>query len=259
MEIDRDNIPDEYLCEACDPRSIDRFKARALQIRRRQEIKAHLARLSSSDSEDNIPMSSKSRGSLGKVQERKVVKKKKVKQIKDMKNGRKSSGSGSLLLLKKGGGGVGSGSGNGGGGGCSSSVGGSSTITATLCNNSLLPGLEDKDRRMLVKRRRKSNSLSGCEGVSDDSSGGPVERLRAWVEGYEAAVTNHYSPELRARVHAARINGVSPDLRASTQGAVLGHRCRVVNNPQTLFDVFDSKVRFITKLLHGLRFWGSFG
>lgn len=44
MEIDRKNIPDEYLCEACEPRMIDRFKARALQIRRRQEIKAHLAR-----------------------------------------------------------------------------------------------------------------------------------------------------------------------------------------------------------------------
>lgn len=44
MKIDRDNIPDEYLCEACDPRPIDRLQARALQIRRRQEIKAHLAR-----------------------------------------------------------------------------------------------------------------------------------------------------------------------------------------------------------------------
>lgn len=94
----------------------------------------------------------------------------------------------------------------------------------------------------MIHLQRKSNSLSGGEGVSDDSSGGPVERLRAWVEGYEAAVTNHYSPELRARVHAARINGVSPDLRASTQGAVLGHRCRVTNNPRPLFDVFDSKV-----------------
>ncbi|XP_071539077.1 uncharacterized protein upSET isoform X2 [Panulirus ornatus] len=213
MEIDRENIPDEYLCEACDPRPIDRFKARALQIHRRQEIKAHLARLSSSDSDDNIPMSSKGRGSLGKVQERKVVKKKKVKQMKDMKNGRK----GSVSLLKK-----------------------SSIVTP--CNNNIIPGTEDKERRMLVKRRRKSSSMSGGEGVSDDSSGGPVERLRAWVEGYEVAVTNHYSPELRARVHAARINGVSPDLRASTQGAVLGHRCKVVENSHPLFDVFDSKI-----------------
>ncbi|XP_037778137.1 uncharacterized protein LOC119574930 isoform X4 [Penaeus monodon] len=223
MEIDRKNIPDEYLCEACEPRMIDRFKARALQIRRRQEIKAHLARLafhsllscrlSSSDSDDNMPMCNKSRASLGKVQERKVVKKKKVKQIKDMKNGRK----GPLSLLKK-----------------SSSV---------SCNNNIVPGSEERDRRMLVKtRRRKSSSMSGGEGVSDDSCGGPVERLRAWVEGYEVAVTNHYSPELRARVQAARINGVSPDLRASTQGAVLGHRCKVVENPSPLLDVFDSKI-----------------
>lgn len=213
MEIDRKNIPDEYLCEACEPRMIDRFKARALQIRRRQEIKAHLARISSSDSDDNMPMCNKSRASLGKVQERKVVKKKKVKQIKDMKNGRK----GPLSLLKK-----------------SSSV---------SCNNNIVPGSEERDRRMLVKtRRRKSSSMSGGEGVSDDSCGGPVERLRAWVEGYEVAVTNHYSPELRARVQAARINGVSPDLRASTQGAVLGHRCKVVENPSPLLDVFDSKI-----------------
>ncbi|ROT64638.1 hypothetical protein C7M84_017420 [Penaeus vannamei] len=213
MEIDRENIPDEYLCEACEPRMIDRFKARALQIRRRQEIKAHLARLSSSDSDDNMPMCNKSRASLSKVQERKVVKKKKVKQIKDMKNGRK----GPLSLLKK-----------------SSSV---------SCNNNIVPGSEERDRRMLVKtRRRKSSSMSGGEGVSDDSCGGPVERLRAWVEGYEVAVTNHYSPELRARVQAARINGVSPDLRASTQGAVLGHRCKVMENPNPLLDVFDSKI-----------------
>ncbi|KAK8720975.1 hypothetical protein OTU49_013002 [Cherax quadricarinatus] len=213
MEIDRDNIPDEYLCEACDPRSIDRFKARALQIRRRQEIKAHIARMSSSDSDDNIPMSGKGRGNLGKIQEKKVVKKKKVKQMKDIKNGRK----GSLSLLKK-------------------------TSLVSPGNNNVIPGTEDKERRMLVKRRRKSSSMSGGEGVSDDSNSGPVERLRAWVEGYEVAVTNHYSPELRARVHAARINGVSPDLRASTQGAVLGHRCKVVENSHPLFDVFDSKI-----------------
>lgn len=66
--------------------------------------------------------------------------------------------------------------------------------------------------------------------------------VRGWVEGYEAAITNHYSPELRARVHAARINGISPHLRASVQGAVLGHRCRVVHNPDKLCLNFEKKV-----------------
>nr|XP_053631896.1 histone-lysine N-methyltransferase set-26-like isoform X2 [Cherax quadricarinatus] len=138
MEIDRDNIPDEYLCEACDPRSIDRFKARALQIRRRQEIKAHIARMSSSDSDDNIPMSGKGRGNLGKIQEKKVVKKKKVKQMKDIKNGRK----GSLSLLKK-------------------------TSLVSPGNNNVIPGTEDKERRMLVKRRVKCFKRYGsCVGWS---------------------------------------------------------------------------------------------
>lgn len=79
-----------------------------------------------------MPMCNKSRASLSKVQERKVVKKKKVKQIKDMKNGRK----GPLSLLKK-----------------SSSV---------SCNNNIVPGSEERDRRMLVKTRRVSNMPKKC-------------------------------------------------------------------------------------------------
>lgn len=72
-----------------------------------------------------MPVLSKSRGNLGKVQpERKVVKKKKVKQMKDMKNGRK----GSLSILKK-----------------------NSIITP--CNNNVIASGEEKEKRMLVKRR----------------------------------------------------------------------------------------------------------
>ena len=38
MGLDRNNIPDTYLCEVCDPRPVDRKRARALQSRRRSEI-----------------------------------------------------------------------------------------------------------------------------------------------------------------------------------------------------------------------------
>ncbi|CAL4133750.1 unnamed protein product [Meganyctiphanes norvegica] len=216
MEIDRNNIPDEYLCEACEPRSIDRLKARALQIRRRQEIKAHLARLSSSDSDDNMP-AIKNRSASKQPEQKKVLKKKKVKTTKESKKTSK----GSSTPLKK----------------------NSPTLLCGTNNNVLSSGFEEKERKVVFKsRRRKSSSMSGTEVVSDDSSSGLMERLRTWVEGYEEAVTNHYSPELRARVHAARINGVSADLKASTHGAVLGHRCRVMENPVPLFDVFDSKI-----------------
>ena len=38
MGLDKNNIPDEYLCEVCKPRPIDRKRAKALQSRKRIEI-----------------------------------------------------------------------------------------------------------------------------------------------------------------------------------------------------------------------------
>lgn len=41
----------------------------------------------------------------------------------------------------------------------------------------------------------------------------PVEQLRQWIDSYEEAVTNHYSPELRARISSIKINGAHSDLK----------------------------------------------
>lgn len=47
-------------------------------------------------------------------------------------------------------------------------------------------------------------------------SGGRIhpsgELLLQWIDHYEEAVTNHYSPELRARVAAVRPNGLGGEL-----------------------------------------------
>ena len=69
-----------------------------------------------------------------------------------------------------------------------------------------------------------------------------MDQLRSWIEDYEIAVTNHYSPELRARVHSARINGISQEFRESTQGAMLGHRCRVAASYNPKAEPFEHKV-----------------
>lgn len=39
MNLDRNNIPDEFLCELCQPRRVDRARARAIQYRKRQEFR----------------------------------------------------------------------------------------------------------------------------------------------------------------------------------------------------------------------------
>lgn len=54
MGIDRSNIPDEYLCEKCQPRRIDKQRAIALQLRKRQEL------LDTSDSSSDTSSSSES-------------------------------------------------------------------------------------------------------------------------------------------------------------------------------------------------------
>jgi len=61
------------------------------------------------------------------------------------------------------------------------------------------------------------------------SNSGAVLQLRQWIDNYEEAVTNHYSPELRARISSIKVNGIHSDLKAGnlhslTSGAT---KCRV--------------------------------
>lgn len=49
MGIDRNNIPDAYMCELCQPRPIDRRHARSIQLRKREELSA----LGASDSDSS--------------------------------------------------------------------------------------------------------------------------------------------------------------------------------------------------------------
>ena len=171
----------------------------------------------------------KSRSLNSKSSERKVVKKKK-KPAKETKNSRKNASTSRRNNATANG---------------SSNLSGVATAAdnseGNNDNNNNTNNNEDKDRRIQTKlRRRKSSSMSSGDAGNEENCANYVEKLRAWVDDYEVAVTNHYSPELRARVHAARINGVSADLKASTQGAVLGYRCKV--RDENTVDYFQSKI-----------------
>lgn len=70
-------------------------------------------------------------------------------------------------------------------------------------------------------------------------------QLRQWIENYEEAVTNHYSPELRARLanmrangsHApnqnANVGGVGTPAPATAQQDIQVPKCRIVTQPLT--------------------------
>ena len=102
---------------------------------------------------------------------------------------------------------------------------------------------------LFVQRQSTGNSTASIDDCSNNNNHLTMDQLRAWIEDYEIAVTNHYSPELRARVHSARINGVPSEFRESTQGAMLGHRCRVAPSYDPKAEVFEHKVLVATTRL----------
>lgn len=86
--------------------------------------------------------------------------------------------------------------------------------------------LKRKEKKV-TKRKQKSQS-SKCH--SDDErkdalSTQPFPQLRQWIENYEEAVTNHYSPELRARISNIRINGAHSEFTGQIDTSV--NNCKV--------------------------------
>ena len=81
--------------------------------------------------------------------------------------------------------------------------------------------------------RRKSQTFNDSDLESDNENLDELEpvveasqNIRSWIDQYEEAVTNHYSPELRARLSNSKLlNGVGNDLRASVLGGPT--RCNV--------------------------------
>lgn len=78
-----------------------------------------------------------------------------------------------------------------------------------------------RKERKVVRRKVKGKAHSDDEKKEHSQ----LPQLRQWIDNYEEAVTNHYSPELRARISNIRINGAHSDLMCNIDSAV--HKCKV--------------------------------
>uniref|UniRef100_A0A1B0CRL4 Putative histone-lysine n-methyltransferase mll5 n=1 Tax=Lutzomyia longipalpis TaxID=7200 RepID=A0A1B0CRL4_LUTLO len=178
MGIDRQNIPDEYNCEMCQPRPVDKARARNLQLIKRKEQQAlmmlntlpqqtipldggvHLISSPVMEAQrgvGGVPLNSLSPGSTKK---QRSVRKKGESFVAAKRQKRESSGGGRA---------------NG----------------------------KRKETKKVTKRKGKQQQMQNVENGGGGGLGEKtVMNLRAWIENYEQAVTNHYSPELRARLQA---------------------------------------------------------
>ncbi|KAG8228960.1 hypothetical protein J437_LFUL007711 [Ladona fulva] len=247
MGIDRSNIPDEYHCERCQPRRVDRTRARALQLRKREELNHHHSdsSLSSSSSSSRSPVPpsysvtngpnsagvgdisddtvsgrrkrrTSSSSSLAASRAKSAADNKKVTGMKRKKQEISREGSNASAVTHQ------------------QSQAASSRNSATSQRplrrrkrRDSMKGAEYK--RATAKRRGKASKSLGSDDVMGDeetqdswevgnTGGSGAVQLRKWIDNYEEAVTNHYSPELRARLSAIRVNGIHSGLNSGTNG-----------------------------------------
>ncbi|CAB3362560.1 Hypothetical predicted protein [Cloeon dipterum] len=204
MGIDRDNIPEEYLCEKCQPRRVDRTRARNLQLRKQMHNDT-----SSSDDDNAQARKAAAANQVKKMNNNTGSKKRPVK--KEMKKVVKRQKRDSAAVAAR------------------------EQRANERRNNKKKESQNSNpvktDSKKITGRRRIS-SKGKPESVDEDTQdswtstvplASQPQQVRQWIEQYEEAVTNHYSPELRARIQAIKVNGIHSDYRV---GSVVVQKCR---------------------------------
>ncbi|XP_074029645.1 SET domain-containing protein upSET isoform X3 [Leptinotarsa decemlineata] len=198
-------IPDEYLCEACDPtKPIDRQKARMAQqqwLRDRQFVDPKLRKdtkmkeafkpketISDTDSSDGEHVAHNNNV---------------VNKNRSLASRRKSDNHQKQAISRQ----------------------------RREVQKEVVQRRQKRKERKIVRKKSKPPVKPVSEDENQDAWASHLPQLRQWIEKYEEAVTNHYSPELRARISSIRVNGIHSD--ASVQYDTTVHKCRVHTHPLT--------------------------
>lgn len=207
MGIDRSNIPDEYLCEICRPRRVDRQRARALQMRKREELlnsdtSSDTSSTSSADTDVGVNAVPKKRTLPQQQQPQQVPRRKSdpPTQVRRLNNNNNNNNNVAKRQRRD------------------SHPRQSSAVRKKEVTKRG-PGKRKPKRRMSLEDKE--------EETQDSWSSSNVAPLRQWIERYEEAVTNHYSPELRARISSIKVNGTHSDLRQSNMNVIASGKCRL--------------------------------
>lgn len=174
MGIDRNNIPDSYMCELCYPRPIDRRHARAIQMRKREEL--HALGASDSDCPEMV------RGIAGQRRKRLLT----VTTYTDTSGScvtTYNSGVPVLPPLPQ------------------------PQLPLPLPKRGPIPKATPKPKKTELLKKGTKRKLAEKrvkrkkEMILNRSKyGSSLSNQSHWQDAYELAVTNHYSPELRAKI-----------------------------------------------------------
>lgn len=220
MGIDRQNIPEEYKCELCQPREIDQNRARTLQLMKRKEQQNFLMMKQSNQSSgfpsDSATSQSSNANERAQLNAFSTI-------VANKKKGTLSSKSRKGDLF----------------GASSSKRKRSDSIRGTSKRR--------ESKKSLSKRKLHSGSSSNTT-TPVKSSSTPTENdkqssnLRQWIENYEVAMTNHYSPELRARLHS-----LTKQMSSSSSGQPMLKNAGSLDNKCTTVPHAGAKILISTR------------
>ncbi|XP_017754955.1 PREDICTED: uncharacterized protein LOC108547102 isoform X3 [Eufriesea mexicana] len=216
MGIDRSNIPDEYLCEICRPRRVDRQRARALQMRKREELlnsdtSSDTSSTSSADTDVGMNTIPKKRTLQQQIPRRKSE----PPQVRRLNNNNNNNNNNVAKRQRR---------------------------DSHPRQSSAVRKKEVTKRGPGKRKAKRRMSLEDKEEETQDTWSSNVAPLRQWIERYEEAVTNHYSPELRARISSIKVNGTHSDLRQSNMNVIATGKCRL--------NVHSNNVRFLVATMY---------
>ncbi|KAK0097786.1 hypothetical protein PV326_013728 [Microctonus aethiopoides] len=234
MGIDRANIPDEYLCEICRPRRVDRQRARTLQMRKREELlnsdtSSDTSSTSSADTDvggTNAPSKKRSLQQQQQQQQSSVPRRKsdpppQSRKLNNNNNNNNNNNSSSN----------------------NNNMGKRQRREQHPRQTNAAARRKETMKRGPGKRKPKQRRISlDGEEETQDAWGSNMAPLRQWIEKYEEAVTNHYSPELRARISSIKVNGTHSDLRQSNLSNVASGKCRL--------NVHSNSIRFLVATMY---------
>lgn len=208
MGIDRQNIPEEYKCELCQPREIDQNRARTLQLMKSKEQQNFFMMKQSNQisgfnaADSNTPQATNTgdRSQLNAFSTIVANKKKGTLSAKSRK--------GDLF---------------------------GTSNSKRKRSDSSRGSKRRESKKSLSKRKSHSGSNSNATTpVKPNPGPGDNDKqstsLRQWIDNYEVAMTNHYSPELRARLQSIskQMSASATALPALKLFASLDNKCTTV-------------------------------
>lgn len=200
MGIERGNIPDEYRCEECEPRKVDKARAIRLQLSKRSQFNDSSDSLESSSA--NTPPSKTGRSNSNNAGNTNTRKGSTTTRTVARKRGERGTNN------------VGTTSGSSASGTKSGRWRGAAEAKR---GKYAKPTAKLKPKKTISKKREppaeKKEVVTPGPELRSPSPGEGIHQLRQWIDSYEEAVTNHYSQELRARISAIKVNGLHSELR----------------------------------------------